>query len=77
MRHRSPLPLKLPAPLFSCPNSTAIKLSWLEFRKQLSREKYREEWVEVLGDEGRMCVCVSVCLLSWISQIHAPADYLK
>ena len=40
VRHKSPLPLKLPAPLFSCPNSTAIKLSWLEFRKQLKREKY-------------------------------------
>lgn len=39
MRHKSPLPLKLPAPLFSCPNSTAIKLSWQEFRKQLRREK--------------------------------------
>lgn len=39
VRHKSPLPLKLPAPLFSCPNSTAIKLSWQAFRKQLRREK--------------------------------------
>lgn len=39
VRHKSPLPLKLPAPLFSCPNSTAIKLSWQEFRKQLRGEK--------------------------------------
>ncbi len=41
VRHKSPLPLKLPAPLFSCPNSTAIKLSWQAFRKQLRREKDR------------------------------------
>lgn len=39
VRHKSPLPLKLPAPLFSCPNSTAIKLSWQPFRKQLRREE--------------------------------------
>lgn len=46
VKHKSPLPLKLPAPLFSCPNSTAIKLSWQEFRKQLRREKDGgEEWV--------------------------------
>lgn len=72
----SPLPLKLPAPLFSCPNSTAIKLSWLEFRKQLSREKYRGVGGG-LGDEGCMCVCLCVRVLSWTSQICAPADYLK
>lgn len=38
MRQKSPLPLKLPALLFSCTNSTAIKLSWLVFRKHLRRE---------------------------------------